>query len=276
MQVARGYLRRPELTAERFVANPWAWSDPSGRGVVYRTGDRVRWYADGELEFGGRIDQQVKLRGQRIELGEVEHALRAQAGVVEAVVLLRTDGVGGEPRLVAYVSPASVVSVETGSDAAAFEGVSGLCGARDALPAYMLPSVVVGVDSWPRTSSGKIDRKQLPPPGAVGLDPSAVVAPRSSAEAAARDVFASVLGVDASGVSVDASFFELGGNSLRAVLLARRLSEALGRQVGIAEVLQRPTVAGLADGLSDGHGLLLPSFPPLVAAAACYWLTPPS
>ena len=105
VQVARGYLNRPELTAERFVPNPWPSSDPSGAGVVYRTGDRVRWYADGELEFGGRIDLQVKLRGQRIELGEIEHALRAQPGVVEAVVLLHTDS-GGEAALVAYISPA--------------------------------------------------------------------------------------------------------------------------------------------------------------------------
>ena len=107
-QVARGYLRRAELTAERFVAQPWPRADASGRGVAYRTGDRVRWYADGELEFGGRIDLQVKLRGQRIELGEVEHALRAQPGVADAVVLLAAaegGGGGGEACLVAYVSP---------------------------------------------------------------------------------------------------------------------------------------------------------------------------
>merc|ERR1719443_2360577 len=111
VQVARGYLNRPELTAERFVANPWPSTDRSsrGRGVAYRTGDRVRWYADGELEFGGRIDLQVKLRGQRLELGEIEHALRAQAGVLEAVVLLRSEG-GGEAALVAYVSPAAAVT----------------------------------------------------------------------------------------------------------------------------------------------------------------------
>ena len=120
VQVARGYLNRPELTAERFVPNPWPSTDPSGRGVVYRTGDRVRWYADGELEFGGRIDLQVKLRGQRIELGEVEHALRAQRGVVEAVVLLRTDG-GSDPALVAYISPAAAV---VGAEAPLSDGFS--------------------------------------------------------------------------------------------------------------------------------------------------------
>jgi acyl-coenzyme A synthetase/AMP-(fatty) acid ligase len=91
VQVARGYLKRQERTAESFVAFPWPATDPSGRGVVYRTGDRVRWYADGEVEFGGRIDFQVKLRGQRIELGEIEHALSSQPGVVEAIALLCTD-----------------------------------------------------------------------------------------------------------------------------------------------------------------------------------------
>ena len=111
VQVARGYLRRPELTADRFVAHPWPHADRSsrGRGVAYRTGDRVRWYADGELEFGGRVDLQVKLRGQRLELGEVEHALRAQPGVLEAVVVLAGSEAAADASLVAYVSPASVV-----------------------------------------------------------------------------------------------------------------------------------------------------------------------
>ena len=110
VQVARGYLHRPELSAERFAADPWPSTETSscGRGVAYRTGDRVRWYADGELEFGGRIDFQVKLRGQRLELGEIEHALRAQPGVVEAVVLL----VASLEALVAYVSPSSGIDEE--------------------------------------------------------------------------------------------------------------------------------------------------------------------
>ena len=263
VQVARGYLNRPELTAEKFVANPWAASDPSGRGAIYRTGDRVRWYADGELEFGGRLDFQVKLRGQRIELGEIEHALRAQPGVVEAVVLLLH---GGEQSLVAYVSPASVVG-----EGAAVEGctapslpwsrVAGLRGVVE-LPAYMLPSVVVGVDEWPRTSSGKIDRKQLPPPSdMLSADAGAVIAPRTAAEATVRDAFAAVLALEAESVSVESSFFELGGNSLRAVLLARRLSEALGRSVAVASVLECPTVAGLA--ACDGGEASMARLPPL-------------
>ena len=140
--------------------------------MAYRTGDRVRWYADGELEFGGRIDLQVKLRGQRLELGEIEHALRAQPGVVEAVVLLLDKGARRARRVREPVGgstwgrPSASVDEAAGGGRAA-KGVpfgSALSGARDALPAYMVPSVVVGVDAWPRTSSGKIDRKRLPPP----------------------------------------------------------------------------------------------------------------
>ena len=144
--MARGYLNRPELTAEKFIPNPWPETDPSGRGVVYRTGDRVRWYADGELEFGGRIDFQVKLRGQRIELGEVEHAVRLQPGVEEAVVLLDTS----LDALVAYVSPASAVVVGAACESAftaasPFSSVASLRGVADILPAYMVPSMVIGV-----------------------------------------------------------------------------------------------------------------------------------
>ena len=254
VQVARGYINRPEKTAEAFVANhPWPETDPSGRGVVYRTGDRVRWYADGELEFGGRIDFQVKLRGQRIELGEIEHALRSQPGVVEAIVLLSKE----LDALVAYVSPLAVFKgippQKSGfTDALHLTDLNALQGVRDALPEYMVPSLVIGVDEWPRTSSGKIDRKRLPAPDGFAAGKTEVVAPRSAAEAAVYDAFAAALGLDAETISVEASFFELGGNSLRAVVLAQRLTSALGHTVSAAEVLQRPTVAALAS-THDAH-----------------------
>ena len=172
-------------------------------------------YADGELEFGGRLDFQVKLRGQRIELGEIEHALRALPGVDEAVVLVYADA------LVAYVSPAEVVqrdgigeaeAVGEGSFGAAvpFGRVVALAGAAAALPAYMVPAVVVGVREWPRTSSAKIDRNRLPAPEGGSDAAVEVVAPRSAAERAARDAIAAVLGLAAEGVSVEADFFELG------------------------------------------------------------------
>ena len=231
----------------------------------------------------------MKLRGQRIELGEIEHALRALPGVDEAVVLVHAE------TLVAYVSPAELVQLDGAGEAeaeaaapfgrvvaaeakegaaavaAASEGgfgaavpfgrVPALAGAAAALPAYMVPSVVVGVREWPRTSSAKIDRNRLPPPEGGSGAAAEVVAPRSAAERAARDAIAAVLGLPAEGVSVEAGFFELGGNSLSAVRLARRLTEALGRQVGVADVLQRPTAAALA---ADGSNDPAPTLSPLV------------
>ena len=160
----------------------------------------MRWYADGELEFGGRIDFQVKLRGQRLELGEIEHALRAQPGVVEAVVLL----VASLEALVAYVSPSSGIDEEEekgvgGLACVPFARASSLSGARASLPSYMVPSIVVGIDAWPRTSSGKIDRKRLHVPSAsslsAGADGSGVIAPRTRAEALVLEAFSATLNV---------------------------------------------------------------------------------
>ena len=207
---------------------------------------------------------QVKLRGQRIELGEIEHALRAQPGVVEAVVSMDATG----STLHAYVSPSSVVSAPAG-EAVPFGRVPSLAGVRGALPAYMVPSLVVGVDEWPRTSSGKIARQRLPAVERPLGGAAEAVAPRTPAEAAVRAALASVLGLEAEAVSVEASFFELGGNSLRAVALARRLTEALGRPVGVADVLQTPTAAGLAAwGGGDAEAVVLPPLVRVVDASA--------
>ena len=225
----------------------------------------MRWYADGELEFGGRIDFQVKLRGQRLELGEIEHALRAQPGVVEAVVLL----VGSLEALVAYVSPSSGCAEEEEEKEGGvgalvcvpFASASSLSGARVSLPSYMVPSIVVGIDAWPRTSSGKIDRKRLHVPNASslseGADGSGVIAPRTRVEALVLEAFSATLGGGGVGfgsgagsstgsMSVESSFFELGGNSLRAVSLARRLSSLLGRSVSVGDVMRTPTASSLA------------------------------
>ena len=218
----------------------------------------------------------MKLRGQRIELGEIEHALRAQPGVVDAVVLLDTR----LDALVAYVSPPSAaVSGAVLSDgspftpAAAFGRASSLGGATAALPAYMVPSLVVGVATWPRTSSGKIDRKRLPAPegGAAGGGGggSMVVAPRSAAEVRVRDAFAAALGIGAAAISVEASFFELGGNSLRAAMLMRRLVSARDT-TSLQSIYSHPTVSSLAaaiDSSSSGH-------PP--RSDACQQLAPPT
>ena len=259
VQVTRGYLNRQEKTAACFIANPWPTPVRSSCKVAYKTGDQVRWCPDGELEFGGRIDFQVKLRGQRLELGEIEHALRSQPGVVEAIALLAKE----IDELVAYISPAAIAGTfieHRGdfSDAVPFRKVASLQSICTILPAYMRPSLVVGVDEWPRTSSGKIDRKRLPLP--LSHEGSGIIiAPRTAEEVAVLGAFAFILGLAPETISVDASFFELGGNSLRMAALARTLAETLGHQVGSADVLQWPTVASFARTSDERVALQLPS-----------------
>ena len=176
LQISRGYLGRPQKTAEVFVPHPWSETDPLGRGVIYRTGDRARWYTDGEIEFAGRIDFQVKMHGQRMELGEIENKLSSQPGVLEAVVVLLTIDDKSEPTLVAYVHPASTVQkqAEAASNAVPFDRVPALDAMRHMLPTYMLPSLLIGVNDWPRTSSNKIDRKKLPAPISRDVHPHKV------------------------------------------------------------------------------------------------------
>ena len=235
VQAARGYLNRPELTADRFVDDPFLHQVPGAYvGAprrAYRTGDRVRWLDDGELEFGGRLDFQVKLRGRRIELGEIEHACRDVAGVLDACVLLRTD-VGGEPRLVGYVCP----SARAPAVAAALEASS--------LPAYMVPAHLVGVDAWPRTSSGKIDRGRLAPPalggarGASGADALLDAVGRAFRDELGRG-----------DVPCDAPFFALGGSSLGAVRVRSRLARDLSAAVPADFLFRHPSVAEAAGAL---------------------------
>ena len=212
IQLARGYLNRTEKTATTFVAY--------GDERVYKTGDRVRWYDDGALEYGGRLDFQVKLRGQRLELGEIEHALRARPEVVDAVVLLRDDA------LVAYVHPTLDLTWSR----------------HTTLPTYMVPKIVMHVETWPRTASGKIDRRRLPPPPVS--DRSTTVAPRTERERTLHNAFASVLGLP--NVSVEASFFDLGGTSLKALVLVKQIAQTTGCVLAVAHVLTHPSVAALA------------------------------
>ena len=258
VQVARGYLNQPEKTALAFVKHPWPATDPSDHGVVYRTGDRVRWTANGEIEFCGRVDFQVKLRGQRIELGEIEHALSSQSGVVEAIVLLRTDM--GDPTLVAYVHPASILGAQLNPvcNARLLGHVPVLGATHDMLPAYMLPSLVVGVDEWPRTGSDKIDRKLLPKPTLelpalpIGLSEEHYTMDNVGADKCVlfpvrQDVMLDmvfkhlrrVLRVDH--IDPRMPLIDLGLNSLQAILLMRSLSEEMG--VGLLAVMcfQFPT-----------------------------------
>ena len=229
--LTRGYRGRPDLTAERFVPNPFS-AAPGAR--LYRTGDLVRWLPDGELELLGRIDHQVKVRGFRIELGEVEAALTAHSGVREAVVVAREDP-SGDKRLVAYVA----------TDTEAPELREHL---RGHLPEYMIPSVFVTLGAFPRTPNGKVDRGALPAAredrSGQGMD---YLPPRDTLELELVQIWEETLAVHPIGVRD--SFFTLGGHSLLAVRLAARISRQLGRDLPLVELFQHPTVESLAQRL---------------------------
>ncbi|MFK3985733.1 amino acid adenylation domain-containing protein [Micromonospora sp. NPDC050397] len=236
VQLARGYLDRPGLTAGRFVANPYGGSGER----MYRTGDLVRWDADGELEYLGRTDDQVKIRGFRIELGEIEAALLAHPAVGQAVVIVREDQ-PGDPRLTGYVVPAGELSAE---DVSAFRAAGSLLRAHAAalLPEYMVPSAIVVLDALPVTVNGKLDRSALPARDFADLKERRE--PASAEEAALCGIFAKVLGVPE--VGVDDNFFDLGGHSLLATQLAGHIRATLSREVPIRAIFETPTPAGLA------------------------------
>ncbi|MEW5931561.1 MAG: amino acid adenylation domain-containing protein, partial [Gemmatimonadota bacterium] len=243
--VVRGYLDRPALTAERFLPDPFA-AEPGAR--MYRTGDRLRWRADGRLEFIGRVDEQVKVRGFRIEPGEIEAALTAHADVREARVIVRED-VPGEQRLVAYVV-----------------GRADADGLRDhlrqGLPEYMVPGGFVTMESLPLTPNGKLDVRALPAPEYASAD--RYVAPRTRTEEVLAGIWADVLHQERIGVTED--FFALGGHSLLATQVVSRIREALGVEVPLRALFESPTVARLgarADQLlRAGAGVQLPPLRP--------------
>ncbi|MFE9820224.1 non-ribosomal peptide synthase/polyketide synthase, partial [Streptomyces sp. NPDC005773] len=235
--LARGYWRRPGLTAERFVADPYG--PPGGR--MYRTGDLARWRADGTVEYLGRADDQVKLRGFRIEPGEIEAALAALPAVGEATVVLREDR-PGEKRLVGYAVPAA------GSAPVPEELRAELA---ERLPAYMVPSAVIVLDTLPLTPNGKVDRRALPAPrsgpAAAGREP------RNRREQVLCDLFAEVLGVER--VDIDAAFFDLGGDSIQSIQLVSRARKA-GLVLTTRDVFERRTVARLAEIAEGGTTVL--------------------
>ncbi|HEY2762813.1 MAG TPA: amino acid adenylation domain-containing protein, partial [Pseudonocardiaceae bacterium] len=227
-QVARGYVNRPGLTAERFVANPFG--PPGSR--MYRTGDRVRWTEQGNVEFLGRTDEQVKIRGFRVEPGEVAAALLRAPGVGDATVVARNDT--GQLRLVAYL----VASEAQTPDIAALRGTL-----RNSLPVYMVPSAFVVLEAMPLTTSGKVDRRALPAPDSrPELEPG-YVAPRTPAEHQLAGIWAEVLGLKR--VGVEDNFFGLGGDSILSIQLVSRARQA-GLRLTSRDVFLHQTVAELA------------------------------
>jgi hypothetical protein len=228
--VARGYLGRPGLTADRFIPDPFG--DRPGQRL-YATGDLVRHGPDGRILFVGRADHQVKLRGCRIELGEVEAAMLAHPAVGEACALVHR-GPGGD----------TLVAAAAGKPGAAVSSASVRAFLQDRLPGYMVPSTVSVVDALPLLPSGKLDRKRILQDVTAGGPPAGPAeAPGDDAERLVADAWTSVLG---SSVGVDENFFEVGGNSLLLVTLRERLRVAFGRDVQIADLFRHTTVQAMA------------------------------
>ena len=244
--LARGYLNRAELTAERFVPDPFS-SQPGRR--LYKTGDLVRYRSDGNLEYIGRLDHQVKVRGFRIELGEIENALLSYAGVHEAVVLAREDA-PGDRRLVAYI----------GISESALNSSLLRDHLQNMLPGYMVPSAFVVLETLPLTPNGKIDRRALPAPDSSSLLVDTYVAARTPIEEGLAEIWRTVLKVEQ--IGIHHNFFELGGHSLLATQVMSRVRQAFQVELSVRALFEAPTIAGLAELTLDfrrsGAGLLRP------------------
>ena len=233
--LARGYFKRPELTAERFVSGPTS-EGPDAR--LYRTGDEVRYRPDGTLEFLGRLDQQVKLHGFRIELGEIESVLAKIEGIAQAVVILREDR-PGDKRLVAYYTGRADLS-----------SASLLQALKATLPDYMVPSAFLRVEKFPLTPNAKLDRKVLPrPEGKRPLLAQDFIAPRTATEERLANLWCELLQLEE--VGIDDSFFDLSGNSLAAVRMVSQYHTRFGREIPPVKVFQYPTIAKLAEFLKE-------------------------
>jgi acyl carrier protein len=229
--VARGYLNRPELTAERFISNPFG-DEPGAR--LYKTGDLARYMPDGNIEYLGRMDHQVKIRGFRIELGEIEAALSQHPAVRDAVVVLRQDE-PTEKRLVAYM-----VFTEHAPTVSELNGFL-----RQRLPEYMVPASFVFLDALPLTPNGKVDRRNLPAPNQCRPEQeSPFVAPRSPVEELLAKIWAELLKVER--VGIHDNFFELGGHSLLITQVASRIQQAFQVHLPLRMLFDAPTIADLS------------------------------
>jgi acyl carrier protein len=228
--LARGYLGRPELTAERFIANPFS-QEPESR--LYKTGDWARYLPDGTVECLGRIDQQVKIRGFRIELGEIETALRQHAAVADAVVTSHEDD-AGEKRLVGYLRTTN--GAPTIGEMREF--------VRSKLPAYMVPAHFVMMKEFPLTPNGKIDTRRLPAPRETAATARNHIAPRNQHEQALVEIWQEVLSLRQ--ISTDDDFFELGADSLSATRAFARMNRRFGIDLPLRAIFDNPTVAALA------------------------------
>ncbi len=276
--VARGYLGRPALTAERFVPDPFSADprDPRAGDRLYRTGDLARWRPDGTLDFLGRRDFQVKVRGFRVEPGEVESALLRHPGVREAVVTAALEAAAGH-RLIAYYVPEGADGPTPPTSAELRIHL------RESLPEHMVPSLFVPLAELPLNANGKVDRRALPSPEAVSeARPAgeAEIAPRTPPRNPVEEVIAGIwedlLGLDPQGhpAGVDDDFFHLGGHSLLAIRLLARLRAVLGVDLPVQQVFDAPTIAGLAEAVARalasgdaGDGAAGPALPPLVPRA---------
>ncbi|HEX8117975.1 MAG TPA: amino acid adenylation domain-containing protein, partial [Pyrinomonadaceae bacterium] len=237
--LARGYHNRGALTAERFIPDPFA----AGAGArLYRTGDLARRLGDGEIEYLGRADEQLKVRGFRIEAGEIETVLLTHASLREAAVVARADA-DGERRLVAYV-------VARRKGGLCFNELRAFL--RERLPEHMLPAVFVAVDELPLTANGKLDKRRLPEPGRARSEfEKRYEAARNAVEEMLSDLWREVLGVERVGIHDD--FFDLGGDSIKGVIFINRLQERLGEIVHVVTIFNAPTVASFARYLAEQH-----------------------
>ncbi|QIQ04385.1 non-ribosomal peptide synthetase [Streptomyces liangshanensis] len=249
--LARGYAGRPDLTAERFLPDPYG--PPGAR--LYRTGDLARVLPDGNLDFIARADHQVKLRGYRIEPGEIESALSAHPAVADAVALVREDS-PGDQHLVAYLVAAE------GADPQALTPAALRAHIGDTLPPYMVPSAYVTLPALPLTANGKLDRRALPAPGRAATAVGAHVEARDATERAVAEVWATVLGLDT--VGVHDNFFDLGGDSIRAVSLVGALREA-GWETTVRDIFEHRTVARLRAHLGEPRDTETPAVTPRFA-----------